>query len=371
MGLDEMKKQAVVNQIKRESEVLEDRLLDKILSQVPSIVRRELAKIESGTDATDRNAKERKDIQRQIDTFSAFYKTEIRKIDEHLSDRMDQLTRDHTSNLTKILDTERSKVTHDAIEAATLNINNQMQTYKKSLLQLQYSWMPTEIQKHVEDAIDVHEKNCLVGKCAVDKSGHDAGSNAIPEKLDLEKLILEALSHTPPKGSRLSVEDKEMYAPHYIAKRACLSDSVTYRKLRELVEAGKVEKGEFLYGTQYGTAYWVDDTVKRDNGNNVVIVKKPLNAIKPAAVLEVLAKEIDPMLNVIPRDDIHTIYGIVKKLGFDDDRERDATKKVRTILYGLIRDELVLKKTIAVTYPAGDNRADWAYWRATNRGMST
>jgi hypothetical protein len=65
-----------------------------------------------------------------------------------------------------------------------------------------------------------------------------------------------------------------------------------------------------------------------------------------------------------PRFVDRAAHGIIKQLGFADDRERDAIKKVRTILYGLVRDELVLKKTIALTYPSGENRADWAFWRS-------
>jgi hypothetical protein len=359
-----MKKQAVVNQIKRESEVLEDRLLDKVLAQVPSIVRRELTKLLSSEETIDRAAKDRRDMQRQIDTFNAFYKTEIRRIDEYLKTRMDQLAKDHAAGLKNILDAERSKVIQDAIETAKLDVNNQMRMHKKELLQIQHSWMPSEIQRCVGEAIEVHEKHCLVDKCSIDKS--EKATSTIPEAPDLGRLILAALSHTPPNGPRLSAADKEIYTPHYIAKRANVRDSNAYRILKELSEAGKVKKGEFLYGTQYGTAYWIDDAAENDDVNSAVLAKIPLTAIKPAAVLDILAKakEIDPQLPAIPRDDIHTIYGIVKQLGFADDRERDAIKKVRTILYGLVRDELVLKKTIALTYPSGENRADWAFWRS-------
>lgn len=357
-----MKKQAVVNQIKRESEVLEDRLLDKVLAQVPSIVRRELTKIQSSEDSIDRAAKDRREMQRQLDTFNAFYKVEIRKIDEHLSERMDQLTRDHTENLKKILESGRSKTTQDAIEAAKLYINNRMQAYKKDLLQLQFSWLPNEIQKQIQELLDIHENNCLVGKCSVDRADQ-AGLATVPNKADPQELIMAVLSHTPPTGPTIGAEYLETYSPHGIAKRAHVSNTMIYKLLKDLFNTGKIQRGEFLFGTQYRVAYWVDDAVE-PNERVVLAVKKPLTAIKPATVLGALPGEVDQKLTVLPKEDPHTIYGIVKTLGFDDDREKDATKKVRTILYGLINGGLALKKTIALTYSNGDNRADWAFWRA-------
>ena len=357
-----MKKQAVVNQIKRESEVLEDRLLDKVLAQVPSIVRRELTKIQASEDSIDRAAKDRREMQRQIDTFHAFYKTEIRRIDEYLTTRIDQLAKDHASGLKKILDSERSKVIQEAIEGAKLNVADQMRSYRKDLLQIQYSFIPTEIQKCVEGAIEVHEKHCLVDKCSIDKSGKEALK---PKEPDMERLILEAISHIPPTGTKLSQADIEIYTPHYIGKRANVRDSITYKLLRKLSDAGKIKKGEFLFDSQYRMAYWIDDSTEKSD-NVVVLAKVPLTAIKPTAVLAVLTKAgtLDPKQNAISKEDPHTIYGIVRQLGFvDDDREKDAIKKVRTVLYGLIRDELVMKKTVALIYPAGDNRADWAFWR--------
>jgi len=44
----------------------------------------------------------------------------------------------------------------------------------------------------------------------------------LPEQVepDMERLILEAISHIPPTGTKLSRADIEIYTPHYIGKRA-------------------------------------------------------------------------------------------------------------------------------------------------------
>jgi hypothetical protein len=355
-----MKKQAVVNQIQRSAEQVEDRVMDKALAQVPSIVRRELLKIKAQAEqegtGQGRTAKDIQDMQRQIDTFSAFYKTEIRRIEEHLTDRMNELSKSHDSGLKTTLDNEREKVKLGLNQDLKLEITRQMDIYRKDLLQLRHTQLPKDIAILLNRSLDVHEKNCIVGKCSVDKTVSKIISKPTDDEdeLDRNDKILAQISKTPPVGRILNETDKSTYNQTSIANRAGVSYNVATGVLRRFVSAGIISRREVLYGSQPGVAYWQSDSPQK---------RVPLTAIKPKKLLDIIPEKIDPSQTEMPKEDPHTVYGIVEKFGFAEADKKTATDKVRHSLEYLVREDLVRKKPMALVFLGKGGRLDWAYWR--------
>ena len=350
-----MKKQAVVNQIERSAEQVEDRVMDKILSQVPSIVRRELFKIKAQAEqeGTSHASKDIKEMQRQIDTFNAFYKTEIRRLEEHLTTRMDELVKSHNSSLKSTLETERQTVTQDVRASLKQEINSQMEIYRKDLLQLRHSQIPKEIAQLLNEALEVHEKNCLVSKCSVDKIV--SKSTEGEDDQDRNDKILAQISKIPPTGRVLNQTDKSIYSQTSIANRAGISYNTATGVLRNFVSAGSICRRDVLYGSQAGVAYWQSENPQK---------RVPLTVIKPRRLLDIIPDTLDPNQTEMPTEDPHTVYGIVEKFGFAEADKKSATDKVRHSLEYLVRDDLVRKKPMALVSPGqGGGRLDWAYWR--------
>lgn len=351
-----MNKQAMVSQIQRESERLEDRLLSNILAQVPSIVRREMHKIQE-TEGKNGATDKLQELSHQIEDMKSTNKTAFRRIDEYIKARLDgnnQLNESRKLELEGLIAREGAQIRADLSRSIKLDVDGQLESLKRDILQQRHFWLPREIEELVTANLKQHApQNPVMG---TEQSLAPSASTTDP----LTKKILAALTSRPPNGTRLSESDKEIYAVRGLCKRIGLDSTSVRNRLESMVSCGLIIRRAVYFGGHYGIAYWNEQPEPIGHCHQQD-KPRPQN-ISLQSVLAVLPSEIDPVLKSVNWSSPYTIFGVAQRLGYNV-RTGTTLRKIESILNAAVKSGKASKKTIQLDYGINHAKLGQAYWR--------